>query len=257
MSEHEEWLPVVGYEGLYEVSTWGRLVRLKTRITRSDGREQWSQSGPISGSPNQTGHIVVRLYRDGKPVNRQLHRIVCEAFHGLAPEGKPMVLHWDDDPSNNRPENLRWGDGFDNQQDSVRNRSHVNSRKTRCKRGHPLEGENLRILRNGNRECKECGNIIRAEWRALQSPTGLTESDSRHGTASAYTIYKCRCKECVKGNSERVAEAKKKRYAQGLSPNDKRHGTTGGYKTWGCRCDLCRKSNADAEANRKRRRAER
>ena len=41
--------------------------------------------------------------------NIKIHRAVCEAFHGPAPEGKPIVLHLDEDATNNRPENLRWG----------------------------------------------------------------------------------------------------------------------------------------------------
>lgn len=36
------------------------------------------------------------------------HRLICEAFHGKCPEGRPEVDHIDRDPSNNKPENLRW-----------------------------------------------------------------------------------------------------------------------------------------------------
>lgn len=38
-----------------------------------------------------------------------VHRLVCEAFYGPAPEGLPEVRHLDGDSSNNRPENLDWG----------------------------------------------------------------------------------------------------------------------------------------------------
>lgn len=36
-------------------------------------------------------------------------RLICEAFHGPCPEGMTDVMHMDEDPANNRPENLRWG----------------------------------------------------------------------------------------------------------------------------------------------------
>jgi len=36
-------------------------------------------------------------------------RLICEAFHGPAPEDQPNVLHGDEDSSNNRPDNLSWG----------------------------------------------------------------------------------------------------------------------------------------------------
>lgn len=39
----------------------------------------------------------------------KVHRLVCEAFHGPAPEGKPYVLHRDEDCANNKPRNLKWG----------------------------------------------------------------------------------------------------------------------------------------------------
>lgn len=37
-----------------------------------------------------------------------VHRLICEAFHGACPSDKCQVDHLDRDPSNNRPENLRW-----------------------------------------------------------------------------------------------------------------------------------------------------
>lgn len=41
--------------------------------------------------------------------NMKIHRLVCEAFHGKAPATKSVVIHLDEDATNNRPENLRWG----------------------------------------------------------------------------------------------------------------------------------------------------
>lgn len=41
--------------------------------------------------------------------NYKVHRLVCEAFHGPAPFEKAVVMHLDDDATNNKPENLAWG----------------------------------------------------------------------------------------------------------------------------------------------------
>jgi hypothetical protein len=38
-----------------------------------------------------------------------VHRLVCEAFHGPAPEGKNVVIHENENALDNRPENIRWG----------------------------------------------------------------------------------------------------------------------------------------------------
>ena len=47
------------------------------------------------------------LRRTGK--NHRISRLVCEAFHGPAPFPRAVVLHEDDDETNNKPENLSWG----------------------------------------------------------------------------------------------------------------------------------------------------
>lgn len=41
--------------------------------------------------------------------NVKIHRMVCEAFHGLAPFEKAVVIHIDENALNNRADNLKWG----------------------------------------------------------------------------------------------------------------------------------------------------
>lgn len=53
-----------------------------------------------------------RLYQmvsAGSQRKAYVHRLVCEAFYGPAPDGLSEVRHLDGDPANNRPENLDWG----------------------------------------------------------------------------------------------------------------------------------------------------
>lgn len=56
------------------------------------------------GAHEKKGYRVVTISRK----HRKVHRLVCEAFHGLCPSDKCQVDHIDRNPSNNRPENLRW-----------------------------------------------------------------------------------------------------------------------------------------------------
>ena len=62
------------------------------------------------GSPKRRILAVNRMKKTFK-----VHRLVCEAFHGKPPFDGAIVLHLDEDPSNNRPENLRWGTRKENQ----------------------------------------------------------------------------------------------------------------------------------------------
>ena len=110
----EEWRPVAGYEGQYEVSSLGRVRRLQTKVTRASGTRFL---GPKILSPNRGayGHAVICLGgRNGQ--NCLVHRLVYSAFVGSIPDGA-VVRHLDGDPTNNDPKNLALGNQSDNQRD--------------------------------------------------------------------------------------------------------------------------------------------
>lgn len=102
----EEWLPIPGYEGLYEVSDLGRIRRV--------GAAKGATVGAILRQQPHNAYLLVYLSRHGKIATLAVHRIVCYAFHGPPPLGKNHVLHEDDDGHNNRPGNLRWGTQAEN-----------------------------------------------------------------------------------------------------------------------------------------------
>lgn len=94
----EKWLPVVGYEGLYEVSNLGRIRRVKI----------------IEPTKKKHGYMQISLVdRNGVRKSFRLHRIVAEAFIPN-PEGKPQVNHRDENPENNRAVNLEWATAEEN-----------------------------------------------------------------------------------------------------------------------------------------------
>lgn len=103
-----EWKPVLGYEGLYEVSNDGRVRSLdrKDRMGRDRiGREL------AQGNIN-TGYRKVDLKHNGKKSSKTVHRIVCDAFLGTAPD--MWVNHKDGDKNNNHLSNLEWVTPSDN-----------------------------------------------------------------------------------------------------------------------------------------------
>lgn len=99
--ENEEWRPVAGYEGLYEVSSLGR-VRSIDRVT-SDGRFILGKYLESRGATHQS----VDLWHNNIGTTVLLHRLVAQAFISN-PDNLPEVDHRDNDPFNNRVSNLRW-----------------------------------------------------------------------------------------------------------------------------------------------------
>ena len=126
--------------------------RFWSRVTKSDGCWEWRGA-------NVRGYGMIR--RTGG-TNVRANRISWEIHFGPIPDG-PQVLHHCDNPPFVRPEHLYLGTTADNVHDRDTRRRGRNSRKTHCLRGHPLEGANLVLERDGRRQCRECKN---ARWRA-------------------------------------------------------------------------------------------
>lgn len=107
--EDDEWLPT-GYDG-YFVSNTGHVW----------GPGRYGKPGLLHPTPNvQSGHLYVTLYVDGKRIKKTVHNLVAEAF---IPNRNhyPLVRHLNDDPLDNRVENLAWGTQIDNMRDAIRN----------------------------------------------------------------------------------------------------------------------------------------
>tara|TARA_R110000822_G_scaffold27790_3_gene82683 strand:- start:4643 stop:5182 length:540 start_codon:yes stop_codon:yes gene_type:complete len=132
----EIWKPVLGYEGLYEVSSIGR-VRSLDRWVRIGNKNDWLRPGRIMKQKiREGGYLYVDMYDDGgASKHKRIHIMVCEEFRGPRPAGM-QVCHNDGAPTNNTVENLRWGTAKENQRDrvkhgtSVRGEGNPNSRLT-------------------------------------------------------------------------------------------------------------------------------
>ena len=102
--EEEIWKPVVGYEGLYEVSNLGRMKRLaREYVDVKNNRVGHLKEKIIPQHPQIKGYLTVFIM--GKQY--LAHRLVAEAFIPN-PDNLPMVNHKDEDKTNNRADNLEW-----------------------------------------------------------------------------------------------------------------------------------------------------
>lgn len=175
----ERWLPVVGYEGSYEISNYGRVKSLP----RHGVRRAEKVLTPIR---QHRGHLMVNLY-GGETANKWgwtphfIHHLVLDAFIGPCPEEssvcRNVCRHLNGDPADNRPENLAWGTDTQNQLDSIDHGTHWQSRKAMCARGHEFDSENTYWWapkdgsRRPSRRCRKCNRE-----NALKHKRGLRVS---------------------------------------------------------------------------------
>jgi len=148
----ELWRAVVGYEGLYEVSSEGRLRSARRRGT---------PGGVLSRKrAKRGGYWAVSLLRGCRQRTRSVHSLVLEAFVGPRPDGAD-IRHLDGDPTNPNLGNLTYGSRSENGLDKRRHGTDHNVAKTHCPQGHPYDDENTRVLlsRPGARYCKACERV--------------------------------------------------------------------------------------------------
>lgn len=105
--EPEEWRPVVGWEGWYEVSNLGKVRSLHP------GRFRF---GTILHGSQRDGYKTVRLCKPGRSTARKVHQLVLEAFVGPRPPGH-ITRHLNSVRHDNRLSNLAWGTHVENSED--------------------------------------------------------------------------------------------------------------------------------------------
>lgn len=115
----EEWRPIPGFEGAYEVSDLGRVRSLERHVrlvTRQAGETRRRVSPRIlRPGPSSTGHLSVAL---GKSNSKGVHTLVMRAFVGEPPQGME-VRHRDGNPANNCLFNLQYGTRSENNKDTT------------------------------------------------------------------------------------------------------------------------------------------
>jgi hypothetical protein len=142
-------IPHVRHSGPWKTRTLAKAVADAMLKVKKDA---------VNGCWNWAGYVTARGYGRAQVKARfyPIHRLVWMELRGPIPDGleldhlcrnricvNPAHL----EPVTNRENNLR---GF--------SPAAVNARKTACKAGHPLSGDNLK-MRRGKRECKECLRI--------------------------------------------------------------------------------------------------
>ena len=133
MADNELWKPIVGYEGLYEVSNLGRVRSLPHKVQAWFGT-RISPSKILSLHTNKaTGYFSVCLCKDNKKRNHLVHRLVAEAFV-VNSNFLPQVNHKNEIKADNRAENLEWCNSAYNNNYGTRNsRVGEKNKVSKCK----------------------------------------------------------------------------------------------------------------------------
>ena len=114
----EIWKDIDRYEGLYQVSNFGRVKSI------GYGKERVLKAGV-----NSRGYLNVVLFKDGKGKSFTVHRLVAIAFIPN-PENKEQIDHIDTVRTNNRVSNLRWCTQEENQNNSLTKKRRSKSMKS-------------------------------------------------------------------------------------------------------------------------------
>lgn len=150
----EVWKPIEGYEGIYEVSSFGRV--------RSLGRTTNNRFYPPKVMKQQIskgGYLRMQLCRDNVRVIHLLHRLVARAFVDGYFEGAE-VNHKDENKLNNRADNLEWCTGsYNTRYNNLQERRYNNGggRRKRPVNQYTLDGKYIRTFASIAEAQKETG----------------------------------------------------------------------------------------------------
>jgi NUMOD4 motif/HNH endonuclease len=169
-SPQESWRPVVGYEGLYEVSDHGQVRRVAPARAATVGYI-------LKPNTDHNGYPRVRLApAPGQHRLIRVHRLVALAFIGPPPQAH-LVNHKDGNKANNHVSNLEWTTYSGNARHAlalgltnpVKGERHGQRAKTHCPRGHAYDEANTYRDAKQYRRCRACHRAAqRARYAAAR-----------------------------------------------------------------------------------------
>ena len=137
---------IKGYEGLYEVSNFGRVKSLERKSSHGKQLKE-RMLKPIIGG---WGYLALKLYKDNTSKTICVHQLVAITFLNHKPNGHKIVVdHIDNNKSNNRLENLQL---ISNRQNASKDRKGYSSKYIGVSWSKVANKWHARISINGKHE---------------------------------------------------------------------------------------------------------
>ena len=129
----EEWRSVIGYEGIYEVSNYGRVRSVDREVKQSNGSIGHYKGKILKGEYDKKGYRRYRLSKNNKTQKKFEHQLVAQAFIPN-PNNYSMINHKDEIKDNNHVSNLEWCDSkYNNNYGTIKQRiSEAKKKKIIC-----------------------------------------------------------------------------------------------------------------------------
>lgn len=138
----ELWKDIPGYEGLYQVSSLGKVKRLFNEYHNAE--EHILRPSKMGGNSGKGDYQFISLSKNNIVKNNYIHRLVGLAFIPN-PDNLPQIDHINQNKLDNRVENLRW---------VSRSQNHLN-------KVHKVANSGERYIRKDSRSESYCFSIVR------------------------------------------------------------------------------------------------
>ena len=179
----EEWRDIKGYEGKYQVSNLGRVKSLGNNKSKKE---------KILKHINSCGYSNVNLYKNGKKKPFLVHRLV--AMHFIEnPNNYSQVNHKDENPTNNRVDNLEWCTHEYNLNYGTRNKRTSESMKGKYKGSKNPASRKVQCITTGKKfnTVKEAGEYYFVNKVSItQCCRGNYKSAGKHPVTGEKLVWK-------------------------------------------------------------------
>lgn len=213
----EIWKDIKDYEGLYQVSNYGRVRSLD----RCDNMGRFMDGHILSIGDNGNGYKHVGLSKNGLQKTEYVHRLVAKSFIPN-PNNLPQVNHKDENPNNNCVDNLEWCTNKYN--------NNYGNHKVRLSESHTGKKLTEEHKKNIGKASKERWQDKEYREKVITAKIGLKHSEETKRKMSESAKKKVRCIETGEEfNSMQDAGEKYNRNPNNLGRAIKNNKTFAGY----------------------------